>query len=318
MKIWTDEEVLILKEKYGTMPKLELCEKYFPNKTYRQVTSKVEQLKLTTIPKYRNLKNSYNTEYFNELTIENCYWAGFIAADGCLGIDVKKSCSGKMVDTYKVQINISQQDISLLETFKQHIGYKGNIFTYSKQCDLSNCISNMALIYLYRANEIHDSLGKYFNMGQRKTFDLIEPSELITGDFALSYICGLFDGDGCWAYHTQNTTHKYSFQLCGTERILIWVRDQLNLLVPEYTHRSIKIIKAPGMYRLNIGGLRSILIRNIIKNRINIPWKLSRKWETPINKNVFNDKTIVLHNVRNSYKVDKIMIDKICSQENII
>ena len=83
-KLWTKEEDLILIENYGNLPNKELGKML--NRTSSGVWKRASKLGLKSdrIKIVKMVKRKYfcNDNYFKNLTIENCYWAGFIAADG--------------------------------------------------------------------------------------------------------------------------------------------------------------------------------------------------------------------------------------------
>ena len=62
-------------------------------------------------------QHNVNDDFFNNPNILNCYWAGFIAADGCIG----------RRNNNVLSIGLSSKDKQHLETFKNNINFSGPI-----------------------------------------------------------------------------------------------------------------------------------------------------------------------------------------------
>jgi hypothetical protein len=97
-QIWTEEEVKILKENYGKIPYKEI-QKLIPNHPFSAIQGKINSLGISNREIARLLKVKFpsvkKTVFFDENFFEvpnllNCYWAGFIAADGNISKNNKK------------------------------------------------------------------------------------------------------------------------------------------------------------------------------------------------------------------------------------
>lgn len=111
---------------------------------------------------------------FEEYTQESCYWAGFLAADGC--IDVNGT----------IRIELAGKDSRHVEKFKTF-------------CKSEHTISHNTLKNSYKvgfcSNKIKDDLYFNYSLTVDKTHNLSLP-ELDIDKYS-HYIRGFFDGDGC-------------------------------------------------------------------------------------------------------------------------
>jgi hypothetical protein len=95
-KRWSKEELDILKDNYGKIKTTDL-QVLLPKRTLITLRKRASQLNL----KWKDVglsrkKYIFNEIFFDKPTIQNCCWAGFIAADGCFinksdGINIKLS-----------------------------------------------------------------------------------------------------------------------------------------------------------------------------------------------------------------------------------
>lgn len=157
---------------------------------------------MTTKQKY-----SYNKDFFkydNELSY---YWAGFIAADGCI-------LKNKYSNILKIALSI--KDIDHLEKFKNDIESNHPIKTYDSYCQ----------IYI-TSNDFENDL-KRFNIVKNKTHIYTFPINL-NQNLIHHFMRGYFDGDGSWYYHKViNKTNQLCFSLRGTLDFLKIYKNYLN------------------------------------------------------------------------------------------
>lgn len=146
-------------------------------------------------------KNQFNQNYFSIIDTEHkAYWLGFIYADG----SVFNTGSGN-TKTNRLQINISNKDIELLEAFCNDLDYdKSKIFTYEpKGTYSSNLMSKLSV----NSIKLCSDLAKW-GVHPNKTGSLSSipniPEELLP-----HFIRGFFDGDG-WCTNTDKS-HNISF-----------------------------------------------------------------------------------------------------------
>lgn len=119
---------------------------------------------------------------FSLYTPESCYWAGFLAADGC--IDVNGT----------IRIELQGKDSYQVEEFKQY-------------CKADHVISHNVLKDSYKfgfcSNIVKDDLYYNFGIAVDKTFNLQYPIFEEDWQYA-AYHRGFFDGDGCFSEFFNN------------------------------------------------------------------------------------------------------------------
>jgi len=168
-------------------------------------------------------KYSCNENYFAEKSLQACYWAGFIAADG--NINKKRNL---------LQIGLSIIDEIILKSFKDNINFDGVIFKYksksriiasnNKLTDSKECIG-MAIV----SKQICDDLWNNFKIGPRKSLTH-EPPTGLTFEQELAFIIGYIDGDGSIIVLKRNLKYPIKFNIVGTEIFLNWVSSKIKQL----------------------------------------------------------------------------------------
>ncbi len=133
--------------------------------------------------RHRSPGNKYNVFYFDNYTEENCYWAGFIYADG----NVRK-------DGCSVNIHLSSVDLEALEFIAKATKYNGNI---------EKCKDGSVRIY-FTGKWFPNALKENYGIGPNKSKDGRIPKNLDKKSFK-HFIRGLFDGDGCITISTVPT-----------------------------------------------------------------------------------------------------------------
>lgn len=215
-----------------------------------------------------NSKYTYNDNFFNTPNILNCYWAGFISADGCI-YDRKKR--GK-----SLVITIAQKDEIILKRFKRDIKYNGEIkkyeyttnYGYSKSCRLS--IHNKKIV---------DDLEKNWNIIPRKTFKLKPALQIKNFKLFFSFLMGYIDGDGSFTYSIQkngNWKNKYvKLLINGNRAVLDWFKKILsNFFGDEFG----KIYPSKSIYFLSIHKRRHLELMYKQSEKMPIS-RLDRKWK---------------------------------------
>lgn len=156
---------------------------------------------------------SCNDKAFSEFTPESCYWAGFLAADGC--VHEKKNV---------ISLRLAIKDRDIIEKFKSwanstyliydiEVGarkYKNKIYQCSPQ-SFMRISSNQWVI----------DLRENFSLTPRKSLTLNPPLK-IPDNLVSHYIRGLFDGDGC-AY-----TKNLAVITSGSPEMVSWLVSKTN------------------------------------------------------------------------------------------
>jgi hypothetical protein len=178
-----------------------------------------------------------NYSFFSKPNEINSYWAGFIAADGCI-IDTDRS--------KRLSINLSSKD-------KNHLVLLSNLldvplYTYkTKQHD----VSRLSL----RSNKLCLDLENNFNITPRKSLTLKPPK--LSAKLQRSFISGYFDGDGS-LYVIRNKRYTYpGLSILGTEAMLLWIQQHILENVSEIM-TLIKRKSIPDLRKLGRGSSRII------------------------------------------------------------
>jgi len=143
-------------------------------------------------------KYTLNQDVFEHPNVLNSYWAGFIAADGCVYRD-------------ELIVALNNQDKNHLQQLADDM--ESNRPLRQARIDLTE-------LRAYSKKLLSD-LNRNFFIGPRKTHILMPPTHLI-GDNMLSYIVGYIDGDGS----IYKEDDKYlALQVTGNESMLSWIKD---------------------------------------------------------------------------------------------
>lgn len=202
--------------------------------------------------------NSVNDNFFSKPNLLNSYWAGFIAADGCI---IDKAHSQKLL-----VLELGIKEYKHLMAFKKAIDFIGKIGIYRKGRSCKFSITSDILC---------NALNENFKITPRKTFTL-EPPENLNKEQTLAYIIGYIDGDGSILINKAQAG-KYSylaFDIVCTKSIGSYIKKHLGL-------SKIQIIKRPkeNVHRVRFNGKTAIIIYKLLEKLV-VP-KLQRKWYNP-------------------------------------
>lgn len=142
-------------------------------------------------------KTKVNHFYFSNYNPENCYWAGFILADGYIRTNKR----------FTLEIKLQKQDVIHLHKIKKDMGYDGKVIEKETYFNIS--ISSPQLI---------EDLNKNFGIYNKKslTCTIIDKIPKI---YLKDFIRGYFDGDGCITY-----TSIDAITFLGTEKTVDFIR----------------------------------------------------------------------------------------------
>jgi hypothetical protein len=156
-----------------------------------------------------------NEKAFDEYSEESCYWAGFLAANGC--VDTK----------HRVRIMLKYDDFNHLEKFKA--------FMQSTHTISTNTYKYNRCSFEFTNTYICDILDINYSIIPNKT-DKLKLTVLPT-KFMRHYLRGYFDGDGsiCESFSNKNsiTSSIYATFASGSrnfsESLFSYLQDTLNL-----------------------------------------------------------------------------------------
>lgn len=206
------------------------------------------------------IKNTHEWDFFSRMDQISCYWAGFIAADGCVSLKRKNNRAYPTL-----VITIHKQDRILLERFKQDIKYSGKIW---------NAQSNKISIQLTRFDKGMKDLDTIFNIRPRKTYDLPAPN-LTDPNLIRAYIAGYIDGDGCLRYRPNGNREIFMLDIMARQTLLVWIKKFFSEICPE-GERQNTFYSYGEVSSYRISGKRAMAIAMYLKaSPVN---KLERKW----------------------------------------
>jgi hypothetical protein len=184
---------------------------------------------------------SCNENFFAEDTEASFYWAGFIAADGCL------------LDKHNIlNLALSLDDNLNLEKFKLSLCAENPIHDYLvKSTRLNYCDSWKSEIKICSAS-IWNSLHR-FNITPRKTHTLEFPEWLLQHKMVNHFMRGYFDGDGSVYSSVQKgkLTAQLYFNLLGTKEFL---NSFLRILECNLGIENKKVHPRDNIFKLEFGG----------------------------------------------------------------
>lgn len=266
IKTWTKEEDNIVIENYHKLTCKEISK--LIDRTPCSIMTRACKLGISSkkISKeiYKKRYGTYcNENYFKDLTMENCYWAGFLAADGNIS------------DDGKLSLQISDKDFEHCNKFVETIKFTGKISKYVRKNGLGMCA------FTVKSEKMCLDLQRNFNITPRKTLTLCPPN-LYEKEHIYSYIIGYIDGDGWISLRKKYHTPRLGF--VGQESILAWILEMLSvLLVGEEREKFMtkKIQKFTNYCTVSMSNLTSV--KTILKylHNYDVP-KLQRKWSKAI------------------------------------
>lgn len=247
-KKWTKEEDEIIKKYFHDTPAYTLV-KLLNGRTYKSILSRAFILNVKSKDRTKR-KHRYkqNDNFFHEYNTVNCYWAGFIAADGF--VDKNKSY---------LSIKISKNDIHHLIKFKKVLKSNAPILTNN------NCV----ILTIYSKKIVQDLESK-FNIINKKSLIYSPPTNLTTFNEKLSFIVGVIDGDGS----ILNLNNKLRIVMLGTYSLMSWCKDFFNTIESD----SVSLYRKDNIYVLTINKLTKIQAIFNYVNSLKLPF-LIRKWE---------------------------------------
>jgi hypothetical protein len=152
-------------------------------------------------------KYDCNDEFFSQETERSFYWAGFIAADGCVRLKSSKYSTIKVLE-----ITLSGKEKEFLQKFLNDINSNNPIHnTVSEGYSKAHIQISSAKIF--------DDLAK-FGIRPNKTKDHNFPDWLVSHNLVRHFMRGYFDGDGGYYLNKIKVPHQMTVRVCGTLEFL--------------------------------------------------------------------------------------------------
>lgn len=275
---WTEQDNQIIKENHCKLT-INNIKKLLsnPNIKYSSLRSKMQRMGLFRDRVKQKIpnKNYHNVEYFKIPTLINCYYAGLIAADGCLMINKNNTMNFK----YKC----ATKDEIIIDSLIKELKFTGKKCYTSSISPHSDKICYQVHICMSSFEQNASYLKQHFNIEPNKTFRL-GPINLTDKQLVMAFLCGSIDGDGSIEYKIQNNYESMNISFNSSSKDFIqWVEKTLNDYFPVLPGKRIPVMnqhKEDKYYRIYIGGLRAAIIIDTLR-KLNVP-KLARKWENPL------------------------------------
>ncbi len=193
------------------------------------------------------LQEQLKHDCFSIQTFDADFWAGVIAADGCI--------TGN-----RVQIGLQESDKEFLELWQSWCNSKHKIARgFSKKSGTWSYQS------AFKSEQMIEDLKKYYNIGPRKSLNAKPPNRK-----SLHFIAGLFMGDGHISFRSQR--QHYTCGFCGSKDMMEWVRTYFTDLTKG------KVTPAASIYEFAIGG-RYNAHEALVRIFDNSPFVLDRKYQ---------------------------------------
>lgn len=190
------------------------------------------------------IKYSVNHDFFKYENERSLYWAGFLAADGSVG--VRKN-------SYFLSLGLSSKDYNHIEKFKKDIDYNGPIRRFmvknsKRNASWNDCEKSEIKI---TSRSIFDDLSVY-NIVPRKTHIYTFPEHLKENPLVHHFIRGYVDGDGSWYWNNQKKKSQMYFCVRGTVSFLESCKEIIEDNINRKTNKKIRL--SNGIGKLEYGG----------------------------------------------------------------
>lgn len=152
----------------------------------------------------KNARHNINHQAFRVVNSQSSYWAGFIAADGC-------------INKNRVDIELAKHDEVHLKKLCDFVGRDDKLWYREKYGKHSASVS---LVSKQIVSDLYDNFG----ITTSKSLTLCPPQ--ISDNMVSHYIRGYMDGDGCIDIHKSSNSVRLSF-VCGSIRLLDWLKDTI-------------------------------------------------------------------------------------------
>lgn len=210
--------------------------------------------KLGYVVKSSRVKYHLNDNYFSEVTEESAYWAGFIAADGCINKNA-------------LIIKISAKDLDHLEKFVLHTEFTGNITHCQETC---NGITFPQVKFFATSEKWVYDLKRIYNITERKSKTLMPPN-ITDVRHIMAFIIGYIDGDG----NIGAAGNTILLQVLGTKDVLLWIKHIFDTHIISQNKVSVRVRN--NIYRYSLSGSR---VKEVVNYTLGttLPY-LKRKWK---------------------------------------
>lgn len=214
-------------------------------------------------------KYNVNDNFFSEPNILNCYYAGFIAADGCI----------PSRDRNSLLIELSSKDRQWIEIFKKNLQIESPI---RDRIDKGKYpMSGIS----FTSSKIIRDLKNIFNIIPKKSLTLMPPN-IEDKKLKYAFICGYIDGDGSIIHYINEKRNRDTIflSILGTYKMCSWIKETFK----DITNNTGTIHEKTNTKIFKIV-FNTKSARDIIKQlyALDVP-KLKRKWSDEVYNHCFN------------------------------
>lgn len=271
---WTDEEnQKILKNKIAEETWASFAAREMPHRT-------ADAVRLHAI-RYMGIKNSVATcrqhffkkDRWKEQTPESCYWAGFLAADGCL-IEYSPG-------RFSLALELQKSDQDVLKRFSDFCEYSGPLQKERlKKLKNKDGFSITKSIRINCGTEWLEDLKNNFSIVPRKTH-ILQPPHIEDTFLIYCFLIGYIDGDGC--IHRVESRNSVSLTVVSCSKEMgKWVQSHLDFLADGSQIKN-KIrngcAESRTYHTAFLNGNPACAVIDYLRN-FPVP-KLDRKWNSP-------------------------------------
>lgn len=188
------------------------------------------------------VRNKYNENFFEIPSVNNSYWAGFIAGDG-------------HINAHALAINLKRSDEEHLSKLANHLGV--NRLYYADGYDKRTGKNYYKCMLRATNGKIVSDLVKVWSIPlDDKTVTLLPPDNLDSDDLYFAWLRGMFDADGCYWVRK----NRPNVNLIGTEQVIKWTADFLAETAGK-TPTVRQDRRSPNLYMVEYSGDPAIKIR---------------------------------------------------------
>ncbi len=274
-RTWKEEENNLLKQMVpGGRYSFKQLEPFFDKRTAAALQNHSRILQLDN--PHINYKYKFNKNYFHEPNLMNCWYAGWLAADGSI---LKRECIDGI--HYDLAWECHAKDKSIQQLFIKELNYSSNTLEFLPTITPVNKLYEIhSRIRVNHIEQMADDLKNNFSIINNKTYRL-GPPNLSTVELKLAYLAGYINGDGCVHFGT-NGQLTISMVSSGLE-IIKWITNLINSFdFPSPIHRKSNYyqkVNGKNAYLYHLGGVRAIYLFDLLRT-IKVPI-LDRKWNNP-------------------------------------
>ena len=240
----------------------------------------------------------YNQDFFSQKSLEACYYAGLIAADGSIS------------DSGAISLCLKIEDKPHLEQFCEKVN--GNPVREIEQFLPSTGKCYGRADFRIGSVKMAKDLNEIFNIKPRKSL-VHQPPTGLSREQKLAFIAGYIDGDGSYSYHPSKNNRRPLLHILGTESFLNWVLRELNI-------EGVSINKRGEISEVSITGDKAIKARAVYID-MDLPFleRKYKRWERlNVDMRILNRKKRGDHGCYQTYRLDKCRCDLCIAEAKMV